>query len=1022
MDPEEVHDVIVPLLDRLQSVVESYGGTVVNTMGDGFFAVFGAPVAHPDDAERAVRAAFATRVAARASREGPAFDLHCGVHTGWASIAPGRQSPGSTSIEVVGDTVNTASRIAGLAEAGVVLVGETTHSLTTGSIRYRELDPVTVKGKAEPLRVFEAMEVRNSTLERFFEPAFTPLIGRDLERQRLDGEFARVVQRGASTVAVIAGAPGVGKSRLASEFAASLPDATLLVGRGVPFGERTPWLAISHALRGLAGIDDGEALDSAREKLWTAVEHALPSAPGEEHAQLVARLGLLLRIEEQPQPSRAVPGEFNWEMAAALRRFMTALAEQRPVVLIVEDLQWADPEVASFVRWVHDQPWNAPVLILGLVWEDALDTLGFTRDDDAVTTLTSLDRPDLDALTRFLLPGGDVPDEVAADLAIRSGGNPLFLQEIVHLLREQDALVAEPGRWVLRDAQARCVPESVHLVVAARLDGLSPEERRLVRDAAVCGAVFSPAALHALGWHDAGAVLRALEDRGLVFRRRTPDGAEEFGFHHTVIRDVAYDSIPRSERAGKHLAVAEWLRGAGDEPVEVLAYHYAQAALVGLQRAAGDVASLAVTYLTRAGDRALAQRALREAEQWYRQAIEVQPPVPARAHTPEGAKTLAALSRHAEVLYDLSRYDEAREEASRALEMAGIAGDARAQATAYLQLAKLDSLFGDVETARKVLELADAKFREACDDVGRAHVVRVLADTFRMSDIPRMMDGLEQAARMYAEAGDWRNQHFVYEDLAYAHTTHSHAEFERFLRADEPLVERSGDRRSRAALLRTRGFHAFYRGRFDEAVEPLAQAMALARDAGDVFVECDCMYVLARIHLLRDEIEEARRLGEALVRFGASQRLRRTEEEGLVVLARIAEREGRRADADRALARSRALLEEIGAERELVEVVLAEAQIALERAEWERAFTAAHRYGVEVARSGDVLEESRALLLQARGRFGAGAHEDADRLAAAALALAEAEGQPDVRAEARAVRASALAKLGRDDDARMFSV
>ncbi len=1010
MDPEEVHDLVVPLMDRLQGVVESHGGTIVNTMGDGFFAVFGAPVAHPDDAERAVRAAFATRSAVRASREGPAFDLHCGIQTGWVSIAPGRHT-----IDVVGDTVNTASRIAGLAAPGVVLVGDTTRSLTTGSIRYRELGPVTLKGKAEPLRVFEALEVRNSALERFFEPAFTPLIGRDTERRRLDEHFANVTRTKTSNVAVIAGAPGVGKSRLASEFASSLADATILVGRGVPFGERIPWLAISHALRGFAGIDDGDALDAAREKLWTTVEHALPHEPGEQHAQLVAQLGLLLRIDEKATPSRAVPGEFNYEMAAALRRFMTGLAGQRPVVLIVEDLQWADPEVASFLRWVHDEPWSEPAMILGLVWEDALDTLGFTRDDDAVTTLGSLGRPDLDALTRFLLPGADVPDDVAADLALRSGGNPLFLQEIVRLLREQGTLVAEPERWVLLDASGRCVPESVHLVVAARIDGLDPEERRLVRDAAVCGPVFSAAALRALGWRDVEGVLHSLEDRGLVFSR-----GGEYGFNHTVTRDVAYDSIPRSERAGKHLAVAEWLRASGDERVELLAYHYAQAALVGLQRPGGDVAALAMTYLTRAGDRALAQRALREAESWYRQAIELQPPAPARAHTQDGVKTLAALMRHAEVLYDLSRYDDAREEASRALEMAGIAGDARAQGAAYLQLARLDSLFGDIEAARMILDLADAKFREACDDVGRAHVVRAVADTWRLGDIRRMVTGLEQAARMYAEAGDWRNQHFVFEDLAYVHTTHSDVEFERYVGESVPLVERAGDRRSRAALLRTRGFHGFYRGRFDEAFGPLTEAMTLARDGGDVFVECDCMYLLARIHLERGDVSEAQRLGDALVHFGASQGLRRIEEEGLVVLARIAAREGRAQDADRSLKRARALLEEIGADREMVEVVLAEAQIALERSEWERAFEQAQRYGSEVARYGDVLEESRALLIQARARFGLGAWGEADRLAAAALALADAEDQLDVRAGAREVRASALKQLGREDDAALF--
>lgn len=1015
MDPEDVHDFLGPLMGRLHDIVESFGGTIVTTMGDGFLAVFGAPVAHSDDAERAVRAAFAARGAVQGSRDSPSLDLHAGIQTGWVSIAPGR-----TSIEVVGDTVNTASRIAGLAGPGTVLVGETTRSLSARSIRFRELEPAVVKGKAEAIRVFEALELRNSMLERFFEPALTPLIGRETERTRLEETFGTLVRSGRSSVPLIAGAPGVGKSRLASEFASSLADATILVGRGVPFGERTPWLAVSHALRGLAGIDERDAVDVAREKLWTCIENALPHAPGEEHAQLVAQLGLLLRIDEAAGISRAVPGQFNWEMAAALRRLLSALAAQRPLVLIVEDLQWADPEIGSFLRWVRDEPWDAPVMLLGLVWEDALGALGLDRDPTVVITLGSLERSDLDALIRFLLPDADVPVPVADELALRSGGNPLFLQEIVRLLREQGMLVPEPGRWVLLDAPAQRVPDSVHLVVAARIDGLSPDERRLVRDAAVCGPTFSRPVLAALGWQGVDDVLRSLEDRGLVFRRRAAGGQEEFGFRHTVIRDVAYDSIPRGERAGKHLAVAEWLRTrtepGAEEPVELLAYHYGQAALIG-PRATADVVSRAVIYLTRAGDRSLAQRALREAESWYRQAIELQPPLPARAHTEDGRRTLAALLRHAEVLFDLSRYDDAREESSRALEMAGIAEHPGSQGEAYLQIARLHSLFGEVETARSVLALADVKFRDASDGAGRARVVRAVADTYRLADIPRMIRMLEEAARQFAAAGDWHNEHFVYEDLAYAHTTHSTEEFERFYRKSTLLVERAGDRRSRAALLRTQGFHAFYRGRYEDAVEPLTEAVTRARDAGDVFVECDCIFLLARIRLVEGDHAEAQRLGEALVRFGRAQGLRRIEEEGLVVLARVAARSGRSEEAMRSLERAEALLAEIGAEREMVEVTLARAELALESGGWDEAAAGAGRYRDDVVRNGDTIEEPRALLIMGRAALGAGRLDEAVALAEEAGSISPIVGADDVPDVASAVRATALAILGRVDEA-----
>jgi len=1013
MDPEEVHAFLEPLMDHLRSIVEMYGGTILNTMGDGFLAVFGAPVAHREDAVLGVRAALAARDAVRAwsQRGGIAgIDFHAGVHTGWVFVAPKE-----TGFDIVGDTVNTASRLASAAGAGTILVGEMTRAMAAGAIRFASLDPVSVKGKAAPIEVCEAVEAIPESPERYLRPRKTPFLGREEERRPLEDAFRAVTSGTEARAVIVAGPPGIGKSRLVAEFVRQL-DATILVGRAIPYGDRLPWYALASALRNLPEIASLEGAPSARQRLRTYVDGVLPDAGDDDREHVTQGLALVLGLSPATSSHHPAGRGLGFEIAATVRRFLAALSAQRPLVVVLEDLQWTDPEVAGFLRQVHADAPPGRFLLVGLIWDEALAATDLHAD---VTVRSMVEREGVE-LVGALLPDAQVPDSVARQLWDRSEGNPLFLEEIVKLLQDRGTLRAEGGRWALIDTTRPEVPENVYLVVAARIDELHAEERRLLRDAAVCGQSVGRAVLGALGWGDeADALLSSLVARGLLYA--SPE-SDDFSFGHPVIRDVAYDALPRMERAQKHLAIAEWVRGAtagGSEPVDTLAYHYGRAAAIGLFEASADVSPMATEYLTKAGDLALAQGAVREAESWYRQALELTPQSVERAKR-DGHAALRPLLMHARALFELGRYDSARSQATLAFEVARAVDDDAAQGEALLQIAWLDSLFGAVEDARRLLGIARNMFEEAEDETGIARVVQGIGDTWRLSDTPRLVQMWGEAADRFGAAGDLASQNRVVRDIAYALTPKGGPDFDRWFRESERLVDVVGDRRSRIALERTRGFRAFYTGDWERAVAPLEEALSMARDSGDVFVEVDATFLLARVALAEGNRERARELGVALLRLGRGLGLRRTEEEGRVVHALVAAREGREDEAAEHLARARALLEEIKAEYEMLEVVHAEALIALDGGRWDLAIEKTREWRETVKRFGDDLEQVRATVLTGRARLGAGAFREAADLLDEALH--EADGHPDTTAIAANALGEALAFLGDADGARRVLV
>jgi len=980
-DPEEVHALLSPVMQRLETIVESFGGRVVKTMGDGLMAVFGVPAATPEDAERAVRAAVAMRDEVRASAGAASLvsDLQAGVHTGWVFVVPARGG-----FDVIGDTVNVASRLVGLAPAGAVLVGASTAARTSSVIGYREREPAFVKGKPEPVVHFEVADDATRGGSGLAN-ATGPFVGREAERVVLAEEWnaARTSRR--SRIVSILGPPGIGKTRLIAEFARELSGARVLVGRAAPHAERIPWFALADALR---GVD--------------------------------AAAGALHLIQTRPPPSplhRDDRREMNSEIGAAVRSALTATAEREPVVLVIDDVQWADAQLVAMLADLDAHPWDAPLLVVCLGRADTPSHRPPAAAGREVR-LDNLDRAASQDLIRRLLPGASIRADVEDELAGRAGGNPLFVEEIVRLFRETGVLRRESGCWRIVEGLRHELPESVQLVVAARIDALPAVRRRLLRDAAVCGETFRLGDLRALGWDDPRG---DIDD--LIARELLVEAGSGYAFRHAVIRDVAYGALPRAERARRHLELAAAIQkacGPDAAPVETLAHHYAQAALASASSgtaADASVVSAALEYLVRAGDSARSLRAFREAEAWYRQATEIHEPSADTAATPAGRAAVRASLRHSAALIDLHRYEEATTEASRALEIARAAGAREWEAEAVLQLGWLESEYGNLERARRLLERAGEHFTAIGDTLGRARVAWASARTMRLTDVDGMLAQFEEAAGLFASGGDAVGEHLLYEQLAYGCSSRGGEQFDRWFRRCVSSPTLGDEPRARAALLRTDGFQRFYRGAWIEAVEPLSDALGLARESGDFFVECDAAYLLARIAVARGRLDESEALARALAAAADDAAGHRQAEQAHVVLARVAARRGDPVASTRHLESAESLLAVAGNEREQQEVILARADIALDAGRWDEAASEAARYRERAERFGDRLEIPVPLLIAARALLGGDRLDDAALALSEALAAAERVGHGRVGVLAASLAAETAALRGRIEEA-----
>jgi class 3 adenylate cyclase/tetratricopeptide (TPR) repeat protein len=621
MDPEAVKALVDRTLRRLGEEVERFGGQVDKYIGDNVMAIFGAPVAHEDDAERAVRAALGMQAAmgeinVRLGRdwEGVSFELRVGVNTG--EVLAGRVGESYT---VIGDTVNVAARLQAAGRPGSVTVGERTRRATAGAIAYDALEPLDLKGKAEPVPAFEVTGALAVPPARHRAAREAPLVGRRDELALLESVYARVERERRPHLVTVVGAAGVGKSRLLRELDDRLqqhePPPNIRQGRCLPYGSSIVFWALGEVVKAECGIVDTDPAEVAWQKLCNRLEQLVVQTgervtrdTGLRQAALLARL-LGIDAPEGLAPSESMdPARVRDAFFSVVRWVIEAIADERPLVLAFEDIHWADDGMLDLIE--HLAQWvRGPLLLLCLARDELLErrsSWGGGRRSATSIFLDPLSPDETRDLIVSLLPPDAGKPELVPTLADRAGGNPFFAEEMVRRLVEEGA------------SDATTLPDTVQALLAARLDSLDRFERRLVQQAAVVGRTFWADALApvaAAEGRDLERALTALRDKDIVVpgEGTALSGEPELAFKHVLIRDVAYGMLPKAVRARKHYEVGGFIeQRAGDrtdEVVALLAEHYTRAAALGGE-ARFDAAELepmqakAVRFLEAAGDAA----------------------------------------------------------------------------------------------------------------------------------------------------------------------------------------------------------------------------------------------------------------------------------------------------------------------------------------------------------------------------------------------------------------------------------
>jgi DNA-binding SARP family transcriptional activator len=607
-DPEDLRALLAPYHARVRAEVGRFGGTVEKLIGGEAIAVFGAPMAHEDDPERAVRAALAIRDWAA---EPNCPQVRIAVDTGEALIAIGSRSA-PNGMMTAGDVVDTAARLQ--AAANTVLVGERTYRATRDSVEYHSAEDAATGGSS-PLPAWEAVRAWSPGVSAAHSR--TPLVGRVRELDLLVSTLTRVREEQVSQLVTLVGVPGIGKSRLVHELHEVAARGSEVIGwrqgRSLPYGDGVTFWALGEMVKAQAEILESDSLNEAADKLARAVRALMDIDADWIEAQLRPLVGL--------SPERGSTGDLS-ESSPAWRRFFEALAEERPTVLVFEDLHWADDGLLDFVNQIVDRAIDVPLLVLATARPELLDRRpdwGGGKRNALVLSLPPLIDDDAKRLIASMIDGPAIDAATLAELVGRAGGNPLYAEQYARAVLERGALEG--------------LPESVQGIIAARLDALPDDAKRLLQDAAVVGTVFWLGSVEAIdGWSRSRAeeMLDGLARKEFLrpVRRSSVAGEPEYTFSHILLRDVAYGQIPRAARSEKHQRAAAWIESLGrsDDHAEMLAHHYLGAleyASAGRQDPTlVDSARLA---LRAAGDRALALASYTAAADFYGAALELWP-------------------------------------------------------------------------------------------------------------------------------------------------------------------------------------------------------------------------------------------------------------------------------------------------------------------------------------------------------------------------------------------------------------
>ncbi len=891
-DSEEVRDLLSRYADLSRTLIARYGGTVEKFIGDAVMAVWGTPTATEDDAERAVRAAL--DLVASVPDLDPALQARAGVLTGEAAVTLGAEGQGM----VAGDLVNTASRIQTAADPGTVLVGEVTRRSTEQAIVFESAGEHELKGKAEPVALWRALRVVSGvggTLKSAgLEP---PFVGRDREFKLIKDLFHGCAQDRRAHLVSVTGIAGIGKSRLAWEFYKYFDGIVEQVywhrGRCLAYGEGVAYWALADMVRMRARIGEDEEPQSARQKLRATVEEHLLDA--EERAFVEPRLAHLLGLEE------AVAGD-RQDLFAAWRLFFERLTNTNPVVLAFEDMQWADASLLDFVEHLLEWSRDFPLYVITLARPELHERRpgwGAGQRNFSSVYLEPLSSVAMQQLLEGLVPG--LPERLAAQILARAEGVPLYAVETVRMLLDRGLLTQEgPVYRPAGEIETLEVPETLHALIAARLDGLSSDERRLLQDGAVLGKTFSVRALAALSRTPAEELELLLsslvrkEVLGVQSDPRSPERGQ-YGFLQDLVRHVAYETLSKRERKSRHLDAAAHIEEtfAQDEVAEVLASHY-----VAAYEAAPDaddaraIRAKAEEMLTRAAERAASLGAPEEGRRYYEQAAELADEPLLQAELLEQAGRLAMRA---------NRPVEARERIARALALHAEAGDPRGAARASTALAEVDVSDGRFDEAAQRLELAVVELEQAgpsaelAGALGQLGRLRALAghgedaaapleralslaerlllpelfvETLTSKAISLLVRGRLAEARILLEAAVERaHAEQLYASALRAENnlavvlqnTDLAAEALELCERTAALARRRGDRRWESSV-RTGGLvQLFQLGRWDEAVTVAAEEEPLVASE----LAMVSLLAVGLVHCARGDLEAARALLEA---------------------------------------------------------------------------------------------------------------------------------------------------------------
>jgi class 3 adenylate cyclase/tetratricopeptide (TPR) repeat protein len=854
-DPEQVKRLVDRCFERLVADIETFGGRVDKIVGDAILALFGAPIAHEDDAERAVRAALQLHRTVGAARSDLGFDvrLRVGVNSGEVLVGGLRAGGDYTAM---GDVVNTAQRLQTAAEPGQVLVGQATYLATRRAVTYRSVGAIAAKGKDALVQAWVAEGADRPPGYRH-DRRRSPLVGRDDEIGLLAHTLSVAIGRRRAALLLLVGEAGLGKSRLAEEAAErarACHDALVLQGRCVPYGEANVWWPIADAVRSGCGAQPGDSSEVVAEKVRSTVAETL--AQGEAVDRVVD--GLLHLLGFDGVLSDIDTARARDEATRALLAFAAAVARRGPLAVVLSDLHWADDAVLEVLGALLEENARLPIVVLATARPSLAERWSPPEGShhSVVVHLDPLEREASADLLRRL--AGDrmtsLDGSVVDDLLDRASGNPFFLEELVS--------------W-LEGAHLTELPDTLRGLVAARLDELTPAERRVLEDAAVLGSSGQVDWLSLMQREvhgdDSGVVgaLTGLETRDLV---AVDDDAWEF--RSELVREVTYGTMTKERRAKVHAGIAGWLEGQPtpqhDAVVDRIAHHYRRAAalraeLGGSSDVPCEVADRAVQWLRTAGNRAVHAHAPHRARQLFSEALTVLDSDLGCVGTNDAKERLALLLARSAVCGDLRDIAPARADAEQARILADGLGDERASVRAVITLADAVLKGGASAEAEALLDEALSRATAARDHAASASALRVRGFAALLRNDPETaIASLEPALELYRGLGDRRGRAWALQNLSWAHFIGGRIdEAEPLLHDSAALFAEIGDKGGLSWATGLLAFTRFHAGYPEDAEAMLEEAFGAAGAAGDRWAMGMGQALTASIHLWTGRAEQA---------------------------------------------------------------------------------------------------------------------------------------------------------------------